>query len=69
LKIPERAEVGQLNHLAELGEVVDGGHGLLQSQGILLMHHLEEGIAHGAFVKSVVDVRHDFVPCRCRNWE
>lgn len=52
LEIPERAEVGQLDHLAELGEVVDGGLSLLQFQAhrILLMHHLEEGIAHGGFV-------------------
>lgn len=29
-KIPERAEVGQLDHLAELGEIIDGGLSLIR---------------------------------------
>lgn len=58
--LPERAEVDQLDHLAELGEVIDGGLRLLQFQphGIRLMHDLKDGIADGALVESVIDVRH-----------
>lgn len=56
--LPEGREVDKLNHLAKLGQVVDGGLGLLQleTNSVRLADNLEDGIANGGLVESVIDL-------------
>lgn len=59
-QLPERSKVDKIDHLAKLGQLVDGGLDLLQlgAHGIGLVHNAEEGIAQGGLEQDVVDVRH-----------
>lgn len=65
--VPPGRERLDLDHLAELGEV--GLRGLdfleVQTNSVLLVHDLEEGIAQSTFVQEVIDLGHlERVPCR-----